>query len=137
MFGMNIKRLSLSIIVLFIFVFVYEWIFHGMVMGALYQETASLWRSEAEMQQRFGWMVFGQLFFAGAFCKFYARFYTQEGGWLKGAEFGFWVSMFMVASNFIMYAVAPYTLELLAYWAVGGILEGVLAGAIVGSLYRP
>ncbi|MDQ6989444.1 MAG: hypothetical protein Q9M19_06135, partial [Mariprofundaceae bacterium] len=59
------------------------------------------------------------------------------GGLQGGACFGLMVGLLMAAPHLITYAVQPIPASLIGTWIVGGLLEAVLAGVIVASIYQP
>src|SRR5436309_3344136 len=77
---MNVKRLVLSCIAVFIFIFGFSWIFHGMLLKPIYVSTASLWRTDVEMEHYFGWLMLGQFVMAIGFCAIYAQFALMATG---------------------------------------------------------
>jgi len=129
------KRLILSCVVVFVLVFFYEWIFHGLVLKDMYLQTASFWRPEEEMFTYFPWLTFGQFSFAILFCILYARSKPQ-GGVMDGLRYGILMGLFASSTYYIWYAVSPYPLTLIAAWVVGETLVFVLAGAVLGFMYR-
>ena len=133
---MNTKRLLGGWIAVFIFIFVFEWIFHGMIMKAMYQQTASLWRPEAEMKRLFHWLVIGQLFVAFAFSYIFTKGYENKGI-VEGIRYGILIGLLFSGPNLIMYAVAPYPSMMIVRWIAGGIFEFAVAGAVIAAVYRP
>ena len=43
----------------------------------------------------------------------------------------------ILAETFIIYAVAPFTLEIVWKWFVAGVLQGVVLGAVTHLVYKP
>ncbi len=62
---MNIKRLILAIVVAFIVLWVTDFLIHGVWMTPDYRATQQLWRTDAEMTSRMGWMLCAQLLLRG------------------------------------------------------------------------
>ena len=133
---MNIQRLAIGSVVVFLFIAVYEWIFHGILLHDMYLQTASLWRSEAEMQSNFHWLVLGQLFLAVMFCFIFTKGY-EDKGLAEGLRYGILIGLLFVGNNLIMYAVQPFPAKLVIIWTVGGIIEAAIAGLILAAIYRP
>jgi hypothetical protein len=134
--SMNPKRFLLAWIGVFVVIFGFEWLFHGMYMKEMYLQTASLWRTEAEMHALFHWMLIGQFLFAGIFSYIFTKGYENKGIG-EGVRYGFLIGLLMGAPQLIMYAVAPYPMEMIVKWIVGGIVEFCLAGVAAAALYRP
>ena len=133
---MNAKLFLFSCLGVFVFVFIYEWVFHGVFLEGLYQQTSHLWRTEEEMFLKFHWMVIGQLVLSVMFCFIFTKGYENRGIG-EGVRYGLWMAIFLSSPSLIMYAVAPYPFALIAAWIVGGVVEFMIAGVILASIYRP
>lgn len=127
-------RFWLGFIALAIYIVLYEWLFHGGILGGLYQATASVWRPEADMQDYFLWMLSGQLLFAFIFCLLFICTRCQAN--IKdGATYGLLIGLLMASGSLAYYAVLPIPLTLLAWWILGGLIEAIIAGALFGWIY--
>ena len=133
---MNKKRFWWSWLAVFAFIFLFEWVFHGTFLKGWYESTASMWRSESEMMSKSYWMIAGQVWLAGVFCWIFLKGYENKGLW-EGVRYGLWVALLMTAPWVIMYSVAPYPGMLTWWWIVGGVVEFVVAGGILASVYKP
>ncbi len=58
---MNTKRLILAIVVAFVVLWVTDFLIHGVWMMPDYRGTQQLWRTDAAMGSRMGWMLGAQL----------------------------------------------------------------------------
>lgn len=134
---MNMKRLIIACIVVFLFVFGYNWVLHGVVLKNAYAESAQLWRGEAEMGRYFVWLLFGQLIMSIMFCVIYALRRGTDGGPGQGAGYGFLVALLLSSGTFISYAVEPLPGKIAAAWFIGDLIQLVIAGALLGAIYRP
>ena len=134
---MNMKRLIIACVVVFLFVFGYNWVLHGKVLSNAYMESAQLWRDEAGMKQHFGWLLLGQVLLSVMFCVIYALRRGAEAGPGQGAGYGFLVGLLLSSGTFIYYAVEPLTGKIAAAWLIGDLIQLVIAGAILGAIYRP
>ena len=137
---MNVKRLVLSCIAVFIFIFGFSWIFHGMLLKPIYVSTASLWRTDVEMEHYFGWLMLGQFVMAIGFCAIYARFAPMATGACSvcsATAYGFLTGILFGGNTLIVYAVQPLPAKLIFIWFIGDIFQMVIAGAILGAIYKP
>src|SRR5437667_319671 len=134
---MNMKRLIIACVVVFLFVFGYNWVLHGKVLSNAYMESAQLWRDEAGMKQHFGWLLLGQLLMSVMFCVIYALRRGTAAGPGQGAGYGFLVALLLSSGTFISYAVEPLPGKIAATWFIGDLIQLVIAGAILGAIYRP
>lgn len=133
---MNVKRFVLACVAVFVFIFLFEWGFHGVLLKSAYAQTASMWRPEAEMGQHFGWLFFGQFVIAFTFCLIYTRSEAAKQGVGFAIGYGLVIALMRSGNDFITYAVQPLPLSLIGSWVVGSIVEGIIAGALLGAIYR-
>lgn len=133
---MNTKRFLLAWLVVFAFVFLFEMAFHGTIMKGMYQQTASMWRNEADMKSLYHWIVIGQFLLAGVFCYIFTKGYEGKGT-VEGIRYGLLIGILFAPQNLMLYAVAPYPVMMIVRWIGGGLMEAILAGVIVGIVYRP
>ena len=133
---MNLKRGLLAFIAAFILIFLFEFVWHGMLMKNAYMETAGLWRSESEMQSRFGMLLLGQVVIAFAFTALYVTRIGTSGA-ASGACYGVMIGILVGGSEFIRFAVQPLTTTILWMSIFGALIELAIAGAIIGAIYRP
>ena len=134
---MNTKRVIVACLVVFVFIFGYEFVFHGIIMKDTYVRTANLWRPEAEMRSYMPWLLLGQFVLAVMFCVIYALGQTNRVGVAHGVGYGLLVGLLLSSPSLIMYAVQPLPLSLIGAWIVAGLIEMMIAGAILGAIYRP
>ena len=134
---MNIKRLLLAILAAFATIFVTDYLIHGIWMMPVYRATASLWRPETEMGAYFGWMMGGYLLASTAFVLIWAKGFAAQASPRCAVIYGLCMALFGQAETLIMYAVAPFTLEIVWKWFVAGVLQGVILGLVTHLAYRP
>lgn len=133
---MNIKRLFLSFPALFIFIFFFEWGFHGVLLKDVYAQSPGVWRSPNELLGHFHWLVLGQAIMAFMFAVLFASGFAGAGVG-GGIRLGIMLAVFSAGVNFIFYAMQPLPAKLIAFWNLGGLIECVAAGALVGVIYKP
>lgn len=117
-----------AILVLFVFIFAYEWLVHGVLLAPFYNETAMLWRPEAEMQSKIHWMFIGQLLTAVIACMLFSR--SDSSQLADYFIFGALLGLLFCAAQLVMYTVAPYPILLVAYWCVAELVKYTLAGVL-------
>ena len=132
---MNAKKFTIAAIAVFIFIFIFELLFHGMYLKSTYEQTASLWRPEAEMKDYMVWLTLGQIIFSIGFVALFTKAF-KRGGIVEGIVYGLLLAIIFVGSLLIWYAVAPYPTSLLINWIVGTVIEMILAGVIVALIYQ-
>ena len=134
---MNIKRLLLAILAAFVTIFMTDYLIHGIWLMPVYHATASLWRPEAEMGAYVGWMMGGYLLAAATFVLIWVKGFAVQGGPRCAVIYGLCMALFGQAETLIMYAVSPFTLEIVWKWFVAGVLQGIVLGVVTHLVYKP
>jgi len=135
---MNTKRWLLASVAVLVVMMVMEFLIHGVLLAGLYQKTASVWRSQAEMQ-RLMWIFWvGYLVFAPFFVLIYAKGYEKgKTGLGQGFRFGLYLGgMLSVAHSYGWYVILPIPLVLACYWFTAILVEFIVAGIVAGLVYR-
>lgn len=136
---MNTKRWLIASVAAFVVLGVLEFVINGILLSDLYKQTAALWRPEADIM-RLMWLMWLSYAIAAPVLAFvYTKGYEAgKGGIGQGARFGFYMGVFLAASISLgFYAVLPIPGMLAVYWFIGGVVEYVIVGAVVGAIYRP
>ena len=133
---MNPKRLLLAIIAAFAAIFFTDFLIHGLWMQTVYKATMHLWRSDEEMQAHMGWLCAGQLLAAGTFVLIWAKGFAATGCRKCAVMYGLCMGLFSQANTLISYAVQPLTLEIVWKWTLSGVLQGIVVGLVVQSVYK-
>jgi len=133
---MNVKRLILSIIVLAIFISVYNFVFHGLILGNSYVETADSWRPMDEMMSRI-WIQYLCFFvIAIGICWLWALAFPGKG--IKtGALFGFVLALITAPGLMMNFVHMPTPDRFAVPWLIFGLLGPVLMGILVSLVYKP
>ena len=134
---MNTGRFVLGSLAVFLFIFFIEFVFHGMIMKGIYDQSAHLLRPEAEAQARFLWMILGYLIMAFGFCFIFLKGYEGKGTG-EGIRYGLYVGVtFAASSSLINYAVFPYPANWIWAWVIAYPIIMMLAGALFALIYKP
>ena len=134
---MNPKRLLLAIIAAFAAIFFTDFLIHGLWMQTVYKATMHLWRSDEEMQAHMGWLCAGQLLAAVTFVLIWAKGFAATDCRKCAVMYGLCMGLFSQANTLISYAVQPLTLEIVWKWMLSGVLQGIVVGLVVQSVYKP
>ena len=134
---MNPKRLVRPILVLFVGVFVTNFLIHGVWLQNAYKESASFWRTEAEMQAHTGWLMLGQFIAASAFVVLWAKGFAASACLRCACMYGLFMGLFSQATTLITYAVQPFPAGIAVRWFIAGAVQGVLLGVLVFFTYKP
>lgn len=97
---MNTKRFVMASSSVFLFIVIYDWVFHGVVLEEIYQQTANLWRPESDMEFYFIWLTLGQFIFSMIFSLFFLRGYENKG-MVEGIKYGALMGVFFCTPNLI------------------------------------
>jgi len=130
---MTLRKYVMAVLVVFGFIFVFEWIYHGIFLSDYYEQTANFWRAQEDIVMPM--MVFGQMLFALMFVLIFTYGY-QNKGMMEGVRYGALIGLFLVPNSLIFYAVMPLPEPLVVAWIIGGMVEMIFAGSIVGTVYK-
>ena len=135
---MNTKQWLLASVAVFVVVAVLEFLMHGVLLSDVYRQTASVWRSEAEMQKMMWIFWVGMLVFAPFFALIYVKGYEKgKPGLGQGFRYGLYVGvMLSVMHSFGWYVILPIPLALAFYWLLGILVEFIAAGVAAGLVYH-
>lgn len=133
---MNIKLWLISGIVVFLVIALSEFLFHAVVLQPLYVQTGQLWRTEQEMQKRLPLILLGQAIFAFAFAFVFTKGYEAKGP-LEGVRYGFYMFLVFVPWQVLTACAAmPVPRHLCVSWLGVGLVEFLLCGLVLASIYK-
>lgn len=135
--GAMSKKFLIAWIVIFVVWMAGSYVVHGALLHDDYAQLGNLFRSEAEAQQYFPWMILAHVILAGAFVWIYARG-VEAKPWLpQGVRFGIAVALLTIVPTYmIYYVVQPMPgIVVVKQMLFDGILM-VILGSIVALLYR-
>jgi len=135
---MNTKRWLLASVAVMVVMGLLEFLIHGVFLADMYRQTASVWRSQAEMQQMMWVFCVGILVFAPFFVLIYTKGYEKaKPGLGQGFRYGLYVgAMLSVMNSFGWYVMLPIPCALAISWFVAILVEFILAGVAAGLVYR-
>ena len=135
---MNTKRWLLASLAVLVVVAVLEFFIHGVLLSDVYRQTASVWRSDAEMQKLMWIFWVGMLVFAPFFALIYVKGYEKDKPGLgQGFRYGLYVGvMLSVMHSFGWYVILPIPVVLACYWFLATLVEFILAGIAAGLVYH-
>lgn len=130
------KRFIIAFFAAYIFLFVWGWLLNGVLLKDVYAETPNLWRSQSEMMSLFHWIIIGQALVVFAFVTIYASGFAG-GGVIAGIRLGILLEIAAIGMRLGFYAVQPIPGKLILYGSLGGLIEMIAVGAMVGAIYKP
>jgi len=131
-----VKRFIVAFLAAYIFIFFWGWLLNGVLLKDVYAQTPNLWRSQSEMMSLFHWIIIGQALVVFAFVIIYASGFAG-GGVIAGIRFGILLEIAAIGMRMGIYAIQPFPGKLIVYGSVGGLIEMIIVGAIVGAIYKP
>ena len=132
----DMKRFIFAFIAAYVFIFVWGWVLNGVFLKDVYAQTPNLWRSQSEMMSLFHWILIGQALIVFSFVMIYASGFAG-GGVIAGIRLGILLEIAAIGMRLGFYAVQPIPGKLVLYGSAGGLIEMIIVGAIVGTIYKP
>ncbi len=131
------KKFLIAWVVLFIAWMAGDFLVHGVLLKPDYLQLARLYRSEAESQAYFQWMLLAHVLMAAAFAWIYARGREAKPWLARGVRYGVAVALLGVIPGYLIYYAVQPLLGLMVVKQIifSGVLIVVL-GIIVAWLYR-
>ena len=123
-------------ILAFIVIFFWGWLYNGVLLKDVFAEAQSLFRPREEMMGLFHWIVIGQAGFALSFVMIYASGFAG-GGIAAGVRLGIMLEILAISALCAIYATQPFPAKLLVLISIGGFVEMITTGVIVGAIYKP
>ena len=135
---MDTKKWFIATVAVFAVMFGLEYVIHGVLLSDIYQQTASVWRPETEMQQHMWLMWFGYAIFAAVFVWIYTKGYeTHKSPLGQGVRYGLLVGLLVATvQSFGWYAVLPIPAALAMWWFVAGLVECLAIGVTASLTYQ-
>src|SRR5256714_11845476 len=130
------KRFILAFVAAYIFIFFWGWLLNGVLLKDIYVQTPNLWRSQSEMMSLFHWIIIGQALIVFAFVMIYVSGFAG-GGVAAGVRLGVLLEIAAIGMRMGFYAVQPIPGKLILYGSIGGLVEMVVVGGMVGAVYQP
>ena len=130
------KRFIFAFIAAYVFIFVWGWLLNGVFLKDVYAQAPNLWRSQSEMMSLFHWILIGQALIVFSFVMIYASGFAG-GGVIAGIRLGILLEIAAIGMRLGFYAVQPIPGKLVLYGSAGGLIEMIIVGAIVGTIYKP
>jgi len=133
---MNWKRFFIAFVVAFVFMFFWGWLYNGVLLKDVLAQAQSLFRPREEIMGLFHWIVIGEAGLALSFVMIYASAFAG-GGIAAGVRLGIMLEILAVSARCAIYATQPFPAKLLVLASIGGFIEMIGTGVIVGGIYKP
>jgi len=130
------KKFWLSVLVTFVILLVLEKFLHSVILESFYKNNPQGLLPAAMSYSRMKWLIVGYLILAFLWVYFFNRFASKKD-LLRGIHHGVSYMIFLhVPLSFVSYAVFNVSGYIYLFWLIGGIFEGVIAGALMGIIMR-
>jgi magnesium-transporting ATPase (P-type) len=133
---MNWKKFFFTSIAAFIFIFFWGWLYNGVLLKDVLAQAQSLFRPREEIMGLFQWIVIGDAGLALSFVMIYASGFAG-GGIAAGVRLGIMLEILAVSARCMIYATQPFPAKLLVLASIGGFIEMIVTGIMVGAIYKP
>lgn len=134
---MNKKRYIISVLAVFVLFVVTGWVLHGVLLKDIYSSTQHFWRPQDSISSLTHLVYVGTFFFSLLFCFIYTKGLESQGCIIEGLRYGIIMALFIhIPMSFVRFVYLPYPTKLHVYWLVGGVVEVILAGIVLGLIYR-
>ncbi len=130
------KRFVIAFVAAFIFIFFWGWLYNGVLLKDVLAQAQSLFRPREEMMGLFHWLAVGEAGLALSFVMIYASGFAG-GGIAAGVRLGIMLEILAVSARCAIYATQPFPAKLLVLVSIGGFVEMIVIGVIVGAIYKP
>jgi hypothetical protein len=135
------KKFGLSALAAFIVFNLLDFLLHEKLLSAVYHKPAyaTLWNPDAVMKSRMWAMFLAHAIASVVLAKGYALGYEDEKAPLgQGLRYGLFTGLLVSPLGSLMqFFVYPVSLKLAAAWIVGGLVQFVVLGVVIASIYRP
>jgi len=132
---MNWKKFFIAFVVAFVFMFFWGWLYNGVLLKDVLAQAQSLFRPREEIMGLFHWIVIGDAGLALSFVMIYASAFAG-GGIAAGVRLGIMLEILAVSARCAIYATQPFPAKLLVLASIGGFIEMIGTGVIVGGIYK-
>ena len=127
------KKFWIGFVVVLVVLGILDTIVNTVLLAGGYQETASLWRPEAEI--KIGVIIISWVFIAFFFTLIFSKGY-QGKGVLEGVRYGLYITGLMVIPGaYMTYAIIPLPYGMVFQWWVYGGITYVILGVILALIY--
>ena len=131
------KRFWVPVFSVWIVMMFTDFLFHGIFLAPLYQQTAQFWRASDEIQRMMPWMWVSQFMFSLAFVWIYLQGLSKANLWTQAFRYAF--AILLVAKfpeQLGAWAMAPYPAELVLWWLVIAIVQALAASFCLTWTYQ-
>ena len=135
---MSNKRFWWSVIAVWAVLWVTDFLFHGVWLGELYQQTAQYWRPRSEMMHYAPLMWVGNFIFAWAFVWIYSKGISKGNLWSQAFRYGLAIiGVSKINALTATFASSPYPMEIIWKWALIWTVQAWLCAFVMTLTFNP
>ena len=116
--------------------FFWGWFYNGVLLKDVSAEVQNLFRPREEIMGMLHWIIIGQAGLALSFVLIYTSGFAG-GGIAAGVRLGIMIEFLAVSARCAIYATQPFLAKVLVLISIGGFIEMIVTGVIVGAIYKP
>jgi hypothetical protein len=133
------KRFWISVVAMFVLSLGLGFVVHGLLLHDEYEKLQSIFRSPADAQKYFPFMVIAHALIALAFTWIYRQGREAGKPWLgQGVRFGIAIAVLMTIPIYLIYyAVQPMPGAVVTKQIVFDVITVVIMGIVVAWINRP
>jgi len=132
------KKFVIAWIALFVAWLLGDFAVHAALLRSDYLQLTSLYRTDADQQQYFPWMILAHVIMSGALVWIYARGAEAKPWVAQGVRFGVAVALLTVVPMYLIYfVVQPMPGNVVIKQILFESVLMVILGMIVAWVYRP
>src|SRR5262249_32640464 len=120
-------------------IFLWGWIYNGILLRNTFIEVqiaSHLFRGREETMNLFHWIAIGDAGLAVSFVMIYASGFAGRGI-AGGVLLGIMLEILAISARCLIYATQPFSVKFMTLVTIGGFVEMIGTGIIVGAIYKP
>jgi len=132
---MNTKKFLLASLAVFVVLQILDFVIHYSLLGSTYEAIQDVFRPDMESKM---WIMYltGAIF-ALTFVYIFTKGYEDKGV-VEGVKYGALIGILMyLVGAYNQYVVYPLPYGLILKWFIYGMIELMIAGAVVALIYKP
>jgi len=131
------KKLVTAIVATFIVLMATNYLVHSVWLMPDYDAIPLSHRNPWSMRHRFWLLVLGQVSFSAMFAYIYTRGRENKPWMAQGIRYGILVTLLtVIPTSLTEYTVYIIPHELAIKWMVAGSIQMILAGLVVGTIFK-
>src|SRR5690349_3582008 len=134
---MKMKKMWISVGAVWFVMVITDFLFHGLWMAPMYEQTSQFWRPMDEMKQMMPLLWIGALLFSSSFVWIYSQGVTKGDPW--GQAFRYALAILLVSrvpEHMGLWVTAAFPGEMIARWLVISVVQSLLAAFILTWTYK-